>query len=163
MQFSFSRIFILIILSAGIYFFNIYSVRAEISACGHINEEDYEETYKAAEKIRYHYDVRKELIDICTRLEEFKNWEKNIKITSKYRSWRDEILARTRKNLKGMKSLLMLLGTWHEHIPESKQELALKRARISEKKIQIQKSFIKLENNLKSLEEFKTQYNSRQP
>lgn len=157
------RIFTLILLSAGIYFLNIHAVRAEISGCGHVERKYYEDLYDLAQKNQYNYDIKEKIEGICTRHEEYKTWEKDIKKTNKYKRWRNEILDNTEKSMKVMKAQLLILGTWNEADGANDKENALKRAKTDEKKIQIQNSLIKLENDLTKLVEFKTQYNSQPP
>ncbi|PCI99915.1 MAG: hypothetical protein COB14_05030 [Alphaproteobacteria bacterium] len=101
-------------------------VVAKTPKCGEISKRDIKDVFNSAKDVRFYYDVREDFNAICTKLEEFREWESvqdKGKLSNKlYKKHKEDIIDGVRRSIAGMNRSLTVIRVWLKVDPNTKKQ-----------------------------------------
>lgn len=92
--------------------------------CGDIRKRDIRNTFDSARDVRFYYDVRPDLNEICILLEDFKKWERGQATLSNkpYNKHKEDIINAARRSIIAMSRPLTIIRVWFKVNPQTKKQ-----------------------------------------
>ncbi len=126
------------------------------SNCGEISRTDIKDLYEEAEDVRYVFDTRDDIEQICDALEKSEEWLKRHKdtLSSDNKDNFQTILDRGYDQLFDMEDPLKILNVWQGIAPETPEQKGQRIDSMSKAKTKLRQLRDSLENTAEELHEF---------